>query len=409
MYYLALHALRCILFVAAGCGRLQFDPLATDDAAVSVDTMVSACSNYVVAHASSFTTTSDTFVDVPGGSLELPATGDRWLLLASAGLRSTSNNQHSVEVHLRVDGDVRTAGEAQNAADKPMPWLHADIIPASAQAVDVQVRDIDQTGTIENLKLVAYRIPASTEAVISEFRAVQVVGTAYTPVVSATITPTTTGNFLVLASGTASEEPSMSDISLRLVDNMGAIWPMPSNGTQAFANGRATWRSVLWARSVMLSPGTHTFSVEAEAASSSGSVRDLRIMIIPGSPLGLSGVQTLPPADATTSQPVEMATFSLAAPATPVDVVTLQALTVAGTSDPAQTNPMIVDFLRDGVSRAHYENYDQSGGPVLPFGFVDAFTQTAATTFTNQFRVADPSRIVTGKESPIIVLSRACP
>lgn len=396
------------MIVAAGCGRLQFDPLATDDAAVSVDTMVSACGNYVVAHVGSFTTTSDTFVDVPGGSLELPATGGPWLLFASAGLRSTSNNLHSVEVHLRVDGDVRTTGEAQNAADKPMPWLHAEII-ASATRVDVQVRDIDGTGTIENLKLVAYRIPASTEAVVSELRAVQVVGTAYTPVVSVTINPTTTANFLVLASGTASEDPSTSDISLRLIDDMGASWPMPSNGTQAFANGRATWRSVLWARSVMLSAGPRTFRIEAAAATSSGSVRDLRIMIIPGTELGLSGGQTIPPTNATTSQPVEMGSFTIGAPASPRDVVTLQALTVAGGPDPAETNPMIVDFLRDGVSRAHYENYDQSGAPVLPYGFVDAFTQTAATTLTNQFSVADPSRIVTGKESPIIVLSRACP
>lgn len=243
------------MVVTAGCGRLQFDPLATQDAAVPVDTMMSACMNYVVSHVSSFTTASQTFADVPGGTLEIPATGDPWLLFASAGLRSTSTALHSVEVHLRVDGDVRTTGESQNAANQPMPWLHAEIIPASATRVDVQVRDVDQTGTIENLQLVAYRLPASTEAVISEFRAVQIVGTAYTPVVSATINPTTTANFLVLASGTASEAPSTSDISLRLIDDMGASWPMPSNGTQAFANGRATWRSVLWARSVMLPAG----------------------------------------------------------------------------------------------------------------------------------------------------------
>jgi hypothetical protein len=71
---------------------------------------------------------------------------------------------------------------------------------------------------------------------------------------------------------------------------------------------------------------------------------------------------------------------------------------------------MVADFLRDGVSRAHYENYEPTGAPVFPYGYVDAFTHSGApTSIANQFSVADPARIVTGKESAIIAFRRSCP
>jgi hypothetical protein len=71
---------------------------------------------------------------------------------------------------------------------------------------------------------------------------------------------------------------------------------------------------------------------------------------------------------------------------------------------------MVVDFLRGGVSRAHYENYETTGAPVFPYGYTDAFTHSGPpTSIANQFSVADPSRVVIGKESALIAFKRSCP
>jgi hypothetical protein len=135
----------------------------------------------------------------------------------------------------------------------------------------------------------------------------------------------------------------------------------------------------------------------------------MRMVILRSSDIGQAGLYTLPPVTATTPDNVDMGNYTLNASAVPRDVVTFQLLTVAGGADASGTNFMEVELQRDGTTRMRYRNYETTGAPVLPYGYADAFTQTAETTFTNRFNVADPSRVVVGKESAIVVLSRTCP
>jgi hypothetical protein len=414
-----LSALRSLLIAAvcAGCGRLSFDPLAagdgggsgSSDSVVQVDAATSACLNYVVAHVDSFSTSGDTFVDIPGGVLDLPATGDPWLFFVTAGIYSTSTQQQSVEIRYLVDDVVRATGQNQNASDEPMPWVYTDMLAATARRIHVQARDPFGTATIENVQLVAYRIPAGAERIGSELGTVQSVGTTFAPVLSTTINPSTTGDYLVLASATASESPGTNNIEIRLIDPVGGIWPMSSNGGLTFSNNRSTWRSVVWARAVNLTPGARMFMLDAATSAGTASVRDLRMVILRAVDIGLTDLYSLPPVTAATSENVDMGELNLAASSAPSDVVTFQALTVAGGTDATGTNFMEVEFQRDGNTRMRYRNYETSGAPVFPYGFVDAFTHTAATTLQNRFNVADPSRVVAGKESALIAFSRTCP
>jgi hypothetical protein len=405
-----------IVAAIAGCGRVAFDPLATrdggdgDDSAGDPDAAISACNNYVVAHVDSFSTGSKTFVDVPGGSIDLPPTDDEWLLFASAGLRSPSTAQQPFEVILLVDGLEHTRNQNTNAQDKAMPWLFAGLAGVNQTNVRVQVRDLDIGGTIENLQLVAWRIPAGIESTMALAQLPQTVGTTFTPVLTEQIDPPTTGGYLVLASATASESPGTNNVELQLVDHTGASWPMVSNAGAMFTNNRTTWRSAVWARVVDLTPGVKTFTIEAMAATTSATVRNLRIMIFRADQIGAGAIVFTAPTTAPSSAPVTMGIMNMVTPATPTDVVTFQALTVAGGTDATGTNPMVVDFLRGGVSRAHYENYETTGAPVFPYGYTDAFTHSGPpTSIANQFSVADPSRVVIGKESALIAFKRSCP
>jgi len=66
-----------------------------------------------------------------------------------------------------------------------------------------------------------------------------------------------------------------------------------------------------------------------------------------------------------------------------------------------------MDLLRDGVSQAHYENWSQTL-PVVPAGFVDALTTSAAMHFESSIQVDATIRSVQAKEAVIHVLDTPC-
>ncbi|MBA3453369.1 MAG: hypothetical protein H0T42_09790 [Deltaproteobacteria bacterium] len=109
---------RLLLVALIGCGRLDFDPTGdarTGDAATAIEPLA--------IEPARFSTTSPTFVEIPGASLTLPPSpGITWLVLVSGALQSSSFAEIGVEARYLIDGIERGLGGTQAiVTDRPGP------------------------------------------------------------------------------------------------------------------------------------------------------------------------------------------------------------------------------------------------------------------------------------------------
>lgn len=386
------------LLVVAGCGRLDFDDLDPLDAVGPPP----ACGRFAVARPDPFAVTSPTFTPVPGSDLDVsvPA-GETWLVWVSASLRSTSISSSAVEARLVVDGVARATNGVQNEiADHPLSWLYFDRLPEGDHHVAVELHDLSGTATIENLHLVAFPAPVvhwderPEEILIGQTEMDVLATTAQIPVA---------GSYLVFAATSASEAPTSSSVHTGLRDPSGAIWPEDSS--ERYFNFRPMYLPAIWARRVDLPAGPAAFAIYGSSGSTS-TIRDTRLAIMRASSSDLDG-EALAPISLTTNGTTTLATLDVPAATQRRDRIVIQAFTSQGNSGSSTMNPVLMDLLRDGVAQAHYENWSPTL-PVVPSGYVDAFTTSAAMRFENAISVADATRSVQAKEAVIHVLDTPC-
>ena len=125
---------------------------------------------YVRATAGSFSTSSATFTDVPGGSLSFaPASlTDAWVVLLSGRVRSTwtTSDEIAAEVRYLVNGTQRGLISIRNHGVNPGgAFAHFDRVTGTTavRTVTVQLRDGKATATLENLQIVAFRLPPGAD------------------------------------------------------------------------------------------------------------------------------------------------------------------------------------------------------------------------------------------------------
>lgn len=231
------HLAACAALVAAGCGRFGFDD--TPDAAVPPDAADLVAAQLV--EVATFSTASPTFVMVPGSTISLPiAPGRRWLLLTSAALGSTSGAGVTVEARYVVDGVEHGIGGTQNSiADRPGPWLHADVIDGEMpHEIHYELRDAaGTTATISQLHAVA--IPLLDDRVRFAF------SDAPQNVIATTSSPHTTlslgalsGDYVFLLVANSTDLPDLSDVYVGWRGPGDEVWQQdvqhPREGWQAY-------------------------------------------------------------------------------------------------------------------------------------------------------------------------------
>ena len=95
--------IRALLIFLIGCGRIGFDSGGDGPALMPIGPTET--------NVDRFTTTSSTFVEVPGSTVTLPPSpGTRWLILVNASLLSSTFKEIGVEARYLVDGVERGIG-----------------------------------------------------------------------------------------------------------------------------------------------------------------------------------------------------------------------------------------------------------------------------------------------------------
>lgn len=231
------HLAACAALVVAGCGRFGFDD--RPDAARLPDVVAPVAAQF--GEVASFSTASPTFVGIPDSTISLPtAPGHRWLLLTSASLGSTSGVGVTVEARYVVDGVEHGIGGTQNSlADRPGPWLHADVIDGEMpHEIHYELRDAaGATATISQLHVAA--IPLLDDRVRFSF------ADAPQDVVATTSSPHTTlslgalaGDYVFLLVANATDLPDLSDVYVGWRGPGDEVWQddvqHPREGWQAY-------------------------------------------------------------------------------------------------------------------------------------------------------------------------------
>jgi hypothetical protein len=251
-----------------GCGRLGFD--ATSDAGLLQPPLE--------AQVTRFSTTSDTFVEVPGGSLTIPPSpGVHWLILVSASIQSSTFGEVAVEARYLVDGVERgIGGTQQSEVDRPGPWQHFYVHPGTASPALVTVELHELTGgtsTINDLHLVAIPLPAAADPLYGSVDAIaNVTGEPVHVFYDFALDPDRAGDYLFLLLANTSDRPVESDNTTRWLDPAGQPW------TQFLQMPRTPWQSHLYVRGATLGPDSIT--IRFEAVSPGGQTQYVRLLAV---------------------------------------------------------------------------------------------------------------------------------
>lgn len=380
----------------------------------------SASAQYQKVRVASFSTTSTSFVDVTGGSVTFTpsATTEIWILLLSARLKSTSTAEVAAEAQYTVNGTVHGMGGVQNSlANAGGSWQHFYRVTGTTakQTVQAQIRDVTgSTATIENLQIVAFRLPANADFQYSENEALQSVpGSVWGNFQALSFTPTSPGDYLILALANGHESPGLASIGLRVEDPALSYWPESPSGlpTDYLSIGRAAWQSFFVARVQSLTASSQAYNLQAYGSTGGSEVRFTRLMAFRTDAFELvESVLDVPRTSTTSTTPVVKTTLTAAAPPAARDYVVIQSL--IPDANASATDERRTGFNASGVSRASYAHVVDEGGYRASFGFFDAWTTDRSVTYENTYSTSNAAFTVRAKESAIHVLrfsSSSCP
>jgi hypothetical protein len=368
---------------------------------------------FLRATVSSYSTSSTTFTNVPGGTLSITpgSTSEVWVILLSARLRSTwtTSDEDAAEARYLVNGVQRGLLSIRNSGANPGgSWLQFDRVTGTttARAVQVQLRDGKATATLENLQILAFRLPSGADFQFAETSGVQSVpALAWGSMQSLSFTPPSAGDYLVMAVASGRENPSSSTLGVRMQDAVG--WPvdsLPADPRRGqFMNGRAGWPPFFVARVRTLTATPTTYQIEAQGDASGAEIRDTRIMAFRTDAFeNAQRVEDTAETTTTSTTPVVKSTLTTAVPAGARDHIVIQSLVL--TTGGSATNELRAGFERNDSVAASYGLVNASPELGASYGFFDAVTTASALKLENTFSTSSPAYSVSAKESVIHVL-----
>jgi len=354
----------------------------------------------------SLTTDSDSFVDVPGGSITFTPSSveEVWLVLTSAQMLSTSTLQGAVEVRQRVDGGERNLASGQNESpDNPLPYFDVDLIRGATGAVtaDVQLRARQGTATIRNLRIVAFPLPAGADAEMADAPgAVNVPPDVPTPLATLAFSPSSPGEYLVLAKLNGSEGPGDVNIRVQFLEGTSELG--------AISNNRSTFAPMLFVQRLSVGPASPPLTLQASGGTMEGATaRDARIIAF-----RLDAFEAAESVEQrewiTADSGAVLSTLTTRAPPTTRDYITIQNLRVhSPESDPDATRGRVSEFRRDSEVLTSYVRYNSSSSSIGSDAVFTAVSTDASSEWENAISSNNPAFRVAGTDSVIHALRLA--
>lgn len=396
-----------VLGVLGACGRFGFDAAGdTPSDGPSDMPSVTTTGPIKLVAPPPFTTTGATFTDVPDATLTITpgASDEQWLILFGARLSSTSTSQTSAEARYLVDGVERGAGGVDNELpDHGAAWMHFVVVGGTTApiAIRVQLRDVSiGTARLDNLRIIAFPLPAAAAVQLAETEPVQTVGTSWTTVETLAVAPSLAGRYLILA---VANNGSGDSTGLRLIDPTATAWPVATSGVLAahLASPRPCRQSYFLARTFDLAATPSMFRWEATSSSTSDVSYTRLLAIRTDAFAGYDGAAD-PALQSSTATTFEVRTSLVTVPpAQPLGAVAIQTLVLSGSDAIYERRSRFEagsDVVADFAHVIDNRNYRATSGgfAVLP--------DTTSVTLTNAHATSDATQPIDSKESMIHVL-----
>lgn len=373
---------------------------------------------YLRATVTTFSTSSASFTDVPGGVIRFTPSvpSEIWVILMSGRLSSTwtASDEIAAEVHYLVNGTERGLISIRNHGVNPGgSFAHFDRVTGTTalQTVQVQLRDGKATATLSNLSVLAFRMPSGADFQFVDTIGVQSVPQlVWTSMRSLTFTPASGGNYLVMALASGRENPSASTSGVRLQDPAGGFWPVddlpvdPRRGQ--FENGRSGWPPFFLARVSNLTATPKTYAIEAQGDVPGGEIRDTRIMAFRTDAFdNAESVEDLAMTTTTSTTPVVKSTLMTTGATASRDHIIIQSLGLDAAGSP--TDQRRAGFERNDAVVGSYGLATTNSEFESSYVFFDAVTTASPMKLENTFSTSNAAYSVEGKESVIHVLRLA--
>ena len=357
---------------------------------------------------------STAFINVPGGTLRVvpEAATDVWVVLFSAYLSSSSTANVTTEVQYLVNGVVSGGGGIQNQTSHfGAAWQHFYVISGTTlpQLIQVQIRDAVGdlvTARIEDLHIVAFKLPAGADYHYSQTPGVRAVAAAaWNPFETLTFTPASAGDYLVLGLANFNEGPGADGVGVRVNGALGDFWPISDGGARegyAFNERNAVW-SFFAARRQNLTASPQTYRIEANGATGGSTIRYTRLLAFRTDVFDdYQQAEDLAATSTTSATPVVKSTLTTNLPPGFRDYVVLQNLYLRGGL--ASTDERRAGFERNNVVEASFAHTLDHVDQRVSYGLFDAFTTDQSVLLENTFSSSNAAFTVTAKESTILVL-----
>jgi hypothetical protein len=259
---------------------------------------------------------------------------------------------------------------------------------------------------VDQLQLVAFPLPAEAELHFAESPAVRLVlpksdtSRGFVPYHKLELTPSTPGDYLVLAAVEAWESPGNASVGLRMAFGT-ERWPVESSegSREYFGNSLVYHQSYLWARVVRVESSGGTLEIEVDPSVGGGSrLQHARILAVRTDCFDAVHQRTAhEEITVPATGPVELELQLEAAPR-PYGVVSLQAVTVTGTAVSKARFEGAMTFTTDHPGFSHEMR--------APAGLVDLVSDGAAHSFGNRVLPPPGGGELFAKESFILLLER---
>ncbi|NIS79373.1 MAG: hypothetical protein GTO14_03955 [Anaerolineales bacterium] len=371
-------------------------------------TSIPAGPQYYEKTVASFTDSSSNWVNVTGGNLTFTpsASSEIWILLFSARLSSSTTTEESVEVRYLVNDVEHGYGGIQNsAASMGASWQHFYRIAGTTaqQNIQVQLRNVAGTGTIEDLQIIAFKLPDNADFQYAETEGIQyVTGLIWASYQDLSFTPSSAGVYLIMAVANGHEFPGAATLELRLQDPVAAYWPVDSGSSHYHRNPRDPWQSYFVSRVYALL-GAQTYQIQASGPSLGSELRFTRIMAFRTDAFDdVESVEDVAETSTTSTSPVVKSILTTGIPPASRDYIVIQSMTLR--ADTAVLEERRAGFEADDVVEMSYSHVIDNFDYTASFGFFDAKTTSNSIKYENTFSTSINTFTVYAKESVIHVL-----
>lgn len=364
-------------------------------------------------------TTSGAFVDVPGTTLTFTPTSasDIWMIFLSGVCRSSSTSEQSMELTLNINGTEEDLWSHQNsstATPNGSGFLVFDRITGttSLQTVKMQYRALTGTVFVDDIRVVAIKVPANADFQFFESNAIVTTAGSDLVIGTLTFTPASVGDYIVIGSVKHREFPGGST-SQAWFEDIAAV-PGPDLRPNAPAgvhhsNARDSWNPATYAWFTTLGVFPQNFNIRFTSSGSGGAAsqhRYRKLMAFRTDAWDDVDTSLVEAESSTTIGTFQTKnTLTTGVPPEARDYFSIQTARIGG---PTSSSRKAGELRIGGTAQVrsnHRINRDNSAteGYHHTIGLVDARNQAGAVTYANGFLSPD-GITVNCAESAIIVL-----